>query len=294
MKKEELIKLFPCISEEDIEQLPDELAVCWYPSSGSHFTKENDNWSGYHISTLWQRQSTSLKPNLFIFTDVQPFVIPPDARLLYSQLIVKDYITEFLELHPSIELLPHDHPLKIDPISAIRSYSMLARFLEKEIYLPSPGEDLRSQRVYEKRIIFQNLLEASVIKKEDIEKERENVISRELLEGPLGIISKISIIEYMGCQFILVQASNETLYSRLIGEKVKVPMLTVNRPMDPFIEHGRISLEELGVRELIGGQAYVSGMNLSNFKKFPDFIFQKLTLYHGHMGTDLANFYSLL
>lgn len=77
MKKEELLKVFPSLSETEIEALPKELVICWYPSSGSHFDAALD----------WQRQNTKLTPNLFIYTDTWDFEIPIDSEVIFSKRI---------------------------------------------------------------------------------------------------------------------------------------------------------------------------------------------------------------
>lgn len=77
MKREELLKLFPSILDEEIKDLPNDLVVCWYPSSGSHFDASLD----------WQRQNTKLTPNLFIYSDTRDFDIPSDAIVFYSKIV---------------------------------------------------------------------------------------------------------------------------------------------------------------------------------------------------------------
>jgi hypothetical protein len=77
MKREELLKVFPSVSETEIEALPKELVVCWYPSSGNHFDAALD----------WQRQNTKLTPNLFIYSDTLDFDIPSDAIVFFSKIV---------------------------------------------------------------------------------------------------------------------------------------------------------------------------------------------------------------
>jgi hypothetical protein len=77
MKKEELLKVFPCLSYEEIEDLPTDLLLCWYPSCGNHFDAAFD----------WQRQNTKLTPNLFIYSDTSDFDIPSKAEVFYSKIV---------------------------------------------------------------------------------------------------------------------------------------------------------------------------------------------------------------
>lgn len=77
MKREELLKLFPSLVAEEIQDLPEELVVCWYPSSGNHFDAAFD----------WQRQNTKLVPNLFIYSDNSDFEIPADAQVCCSATV---------------------------------------------------------------------------------------------------------------------------------------------------------------------------------------------------------------
>jgi hypothetical protein len=77
MKREELLNVFPFLLEAEINDLPNELVVCWYPSSGSHFDAALD----------WQRQKTKLTPNLFIYTDTWDFEIPIDSKVIYYQAV---------------------------------------------------------------------------------------------------------------------------------------------------------------------------------------------------------------
>lgn len=77
MKKEELLKVFPCLSYEEIEDLPTDLLLCWYPSCGNHFDAAFD----------WQRQNTKLIPNLFIYSDNSDFDIPSEAEVFYSKIV---------------------------------------------------------------------------------------------------------------------------------------------------------------------------------------------------------------
>lgn len=77
MKREKLMKVFPYLGEWELQNLPQDLIVCWYPSSNNHFDAAFD----------WQRQATKLQPDLFIYTDIMDFEIPPEAEVFFSSTI---------------------------------------------------------------------------------------------------------------------------------------------------------------------------------------------------------------
>jgi hypothetical protein len=76
MKKEDILKLFPSILEDELIKLPEEFVVCWYPSSGNHFDSALD----------WREQKTKLIPELFIYTDTSVYEIPSDAEVIFSKI----------------------------------------------------------------------------------------------------------------------------------------------------------------------------------------------------------------
>lgn len=77
MKREELLKVFPFIDEIEIQALPSEFVVCWYPSSWNHFNAAID----------WREQETKLIPEIFIYTDTSVFEIPHDSEVIFSKEI---------------------------------------------------------------------------------------------------------------------------------------------------------------------------------------------------------------
>lgn len=83
MKREELLKVFPCLGDEDIQDLPTDLVVCWYPSSGSGRNYET-YYSGYNAIKHWHEQPSQLKPNLFIFSDLEEFDQPINYNLVFT------------------------------------------------------------------------------------------------------------------------------------------------------------------------------------------------------------------
>ena len=71
MKKEDLLKVFPSLNEMEIQTLPNELVICWYPSSGVG-ADLNDNFCGYAAMRHWQEQPCKLKPNFSAFSNLSP------------------------------------------------------------------------------------------------------------------------------------------------------------------------------------------------------------------------------
>lgn len=105
MKKNNLTLLIPEISETGISTLPEDLTVCWYPSSGpgaiqsSRFSG-NDRCSGYCAIQHWETQPSILKPNLYIFSDIEGFEIPTTYELVFSTDFNKILNYEKEELTP--------------------------------------------------------------------------------------------------------------------------------------------------------------------------------------------------
>ena len=246
MKKEQLTLMFPEINEQNMSLLPEDLVVCWYPSSGTGINgevhlNEEELYSGYNIIKHWQEQPSKLKPNLFIFSDILEFEIPPTYDLVFLMDINKDLNFEKEELPPVDNNKHNDSYL-----------SEIFHSIDIEIYEQKKAE-------IEKRYLEQ-LFKIQLIKKENV-------------------------------FILLVRCENEEVYRRLILNKIKVPLLTLNRPMDNFIFNYGINLEELGVQEFIAGKSYVSGLRVSDqFKIYPDFIFRCYEGIYHHL--DLANLYS--
>ncbi len=91
-----------------------------------------------------------------------------------------------------------------------------------------------------------------------------------------------------------MQTTNKFLYSRFVEEEIKIPLLTLNRPMDQFIFDNGIDIKKLGIQEFIAGHNYESSLTFGEeYFKYPDFLFRargNAETYH----EDLANLYSLL
>jgi hypothetical protein len=244
MKKDNLTLMFPEITEAAISSLPEDLVICWYPSSGvgineDVFLREKEPFSGFNIVKHWQEQPSKLKPNFFIFSDIEEFEIPQTYDLVFSMEISKDKNFER-------EVIPPELDMEYDEISEIFKIILLGNH-EKE------------------------------------KAEREKKYKEQLV--------RIQLIKNEKSYVLLVCWENEEVYRRFILNKIKVPLLTLNRPMDNFISNYGINLEELGVQEFIAGKAFVSCLMVSNeFKIYPDFIFWDFEGIHHHQ--DLANLYS--
>jgi hypothetical protein len=101
-------------------------------------------------------------------------------------------------------------------------------------------------------------------------------------------LKKLILLHNKGSFFMLIQSENEFVYSRFINEKIKIPLLTINRPMDSFVLSQGININDLGIQEFIAGHSYVSSLNFGEeFKKYPDFTFNSSINYE-----DIANLYS--
>jgi hypothetical protein len=290
MKKEELLNVFPSLLEEEIQGLPHELVVCWYPSSGSHFDAAS-HWKG----------DKTINPNCFIFSDASRFEFPEEARIICSKKVNNNYhelLTDFFEMPVDLTLFPADHLVNQDievfktQVTTLYSIFMLT---EDELIIKK-NSDLFCTETMEKRFQLQILHDSNLIDINSLEKSiLDECITKETTDIMCGEITSpqlIQIITYKECVFILVQGTNEYIYKRFIEEGVKIPLLTLNRPMDPFIfDHG-IDIEKLGVQEFIAGHSYVSSLVFGDdFKKHPDFIFQTIV---GEVSqhNDLANLYS--
>lgn len=291
MKKEELLKVFPSLSEKEIEALPEELVVCWYPSSGSHFEAAN-HWKG----------DNTINPNCFIFSDASRFEFPVEARIICSKKVNNNYhelLTDFFEMPFDLTLFPADHAvnqnIEVFKTQVTTLYSIF--MLTEDELIIKKNSDLFCTETMEKRIQLQILHDSNLI---DFNSFKQSVLNESLIEEANDLINGdtpspllIQIVSYNECIFILVQGTNEYVFKRFIEEGVKIPLLTLNRPMDPFIfDHG-IEIEKLGVQEFIAGQSYVSSLVFGDeFKKHPDFVFQSHR-NEDAFHEDLANLYSL-
>ena len=295
MKKEELLKVFPSISEDDLKKLPNELVICWYPSSGSGCNHET-YYSGYNVVKHWQEQPSRLKPNLFIFSDWEAFEIHDQAEILFTKSFFEDPVIEFLN-NPIIidyDLIPNDHYIHSEQF--IQHHQTLFDVCLDENHWISKFENPRSpaeNEIYKLEIKL--LIEAGIFLKHKIVKELKKKEFILVEEGLFGPVKTLSIIKYLETFFVLVQTTNKFLYSRFVDEAVKIQLLTINRPNDPFIVNDGIDFSRLGVQEFIGGeQGYsVSITCCEEYLKYPDFLFRARgngETYH----EDLANLYSLL
>lgn len=297
MKKELLLRLFPAFEEKDLESLPEELVVCWYPSSGTGTNQEilfDDNYSGYIAEKHWREQPTKLKPNLFIFSDVCEFEFHESFKLICSKTIVEDKIISLL-----------NNPIIVDygvfskgDLAFDESFEKVTKFLFARGLLDINDSyqkivNQTSAVEYEQsKLEIKILLEAGLIDKESVIKDRKRKETCSLEDGTFGPVpmKRISIINLKNNFYILVQATNKYLYERFIEQGIHIPLLTINRPMDGFVFNRGINLEKLGVEEFIAGQPYVSSLIFGEeFKKHSDFVFQ---YFEDPFHEDMANLYS--
>jgi hypothetical protein len=293
MKREELLKIFPSLTESEIQDLPNELVVCWYPSSGTGCDSETlYNGYGYNILDHWKQQSSNFKPNLFIFSDAREFNIHEEAEVLFTKTYFEDSVISFLDnpITVDYDLIPNDHYIN-ESEQFIKDLGRLFELgLVDENHWMSEFENPRSpaeNEIYKLEIKL--LLEAGVFPKDNIVKERKQKEYNNLINGLFGPVKTLSIIRYLETFFILVQTTNKFLYSRFVEEEIKIPLLTLNRPMDPFIFDNGIDIKKLGIQEFIAGHSYVISLVFGDeFKKHPDFVFQLFNKVHN----DMANLYS--
>ena len=240
MKREELLKVFPSLSEKGIQALPSELVICWYPSSGAGSNQDivRNDCAGYHAVKHWREQPSNLKPNFFIFSDLMEFERPLNFNLIFT-----------IELN-----------------------------IEKVIY---KGSDL----IVEKKTFDGTLLEGC---DEIFFGDQEVIEKKEVLT-----LKHLTLLENKGLFFLLVQTENEFIYSSFIEENINIPLLTLNRPMDPFIFDNGIDIKKLGIKEFIAGRGYVISLLFGDeFFKYPDFVFQ-IIRNEDSEHKDIANLYSL-
>ena len=143
MKKNNLQSLFPEISETAIASLPEDLTVCWYPSSGAETEMiyvENNCFLGYCAVHYWETQPSKLKPNFFIFTDVAEFEIATTYDLVFSMDINKDLNFEKEELTPiDYDSFKDNYLQEIFLSSAIEEYAKKKADIEKR-YMEQLGK----------------------------------------------------------------------------------------------------------------------------------------------------------
>jgi hypothetical protein len=286
MKREELLKVFPCLSDKEIHGLPSELVVCWYPSSGSHF----------EAAEHFEKEDTNLNPNFFIFSDASRFECPDKAKMLVSKKVRRDYgdlLTDYFNLPLNYEMFPDNHVMnqhiEVYEKHITTLYSL--GLISNEDLIIKKNEDLESVETMEKRIQLNLLVKLNLIDFEALKKQYCDPISEfHDIVGENGEPLRIQLVNYKNKFFLLVQSSNEVMYNRFINEKVSISSLILNRPMDSFIfDHG-IDLKELGINEFIAGHSYVGSLSFGEeFIKHPDFVFQTINNVH----QDMANLYVL-
>jgi hypothetical protein len=297
MKREEILKLFPGILDEEIKDLPNELVVCWYPSSGTGCDSETlYRGYGYNILDHWKQQPSNFKPNLFIFSDIDEFDLPKEAEVLFTKTYFEDPIITFLNNLDSIDysLFPSDDNLFDSRYSSdmkriyqlgLVSFDELIKNIENATSLIEKEKD---------KLILKILVDSGEVNKEKIIEERKNIEAHNLESGKYGSIKMVTFLKFLNTYFILVQGTNEYIYNRYVEEDIKIPLLSLNRPVDPFIclEKG-INIKKLGIQEFIAGNRHVSYLTFGEeCFKHPDFVFQTFGDENNYFE-DIANLYSL-
>ena len=291
MKKVELLKLFPSLLKNILEMLPEELTVCWYPSSGAGYNPE-ESWSGYNILDHWKKQPSKLKPNLFIFSDVDFFEIHPEAEVLFSNTFFQDPIIDFILSPVNFNLIPNDHAGKVNFKEFSNEIKLLfdLGLLQESNYFIGKDDDLLSTDSAIKKLTLDILINEGCLKLDSLIENQKNQEVLDIVNGNTEPIKSIILQKYLGNFVLMIQSPNEYVYSRFLDEKIQIPMLTINRPLDPFVTQNGIDIKVLGIKELIVGRNYVNSIILGDeFKKYPDFVFQRL---RNTNAEDIANFYS--
>lgn len=323
MKKEDLLKVFPSLNEMEIQTLPNELVICWYPSSGVG-ADLNDNFCGYVAMRHWQEQPCKLKPNFFIFSDIVDFDVPAGAEVLFEEkLLPTNHILDFLNNPIEINYNLLSHKLKstsrillddierllelglIDELDFIKEFENadflddLERLFElgmiDELDLITEFENADSVNDKEfKKLEIKLLIEKGIFEKQKLIDRFKEIDINNLMDVIIGPFKSIILINLNNFFFLLVQGRNESIYERFIDENIKIPLLTLNRPMDPFIFDNGIDIEKLGIEEFIAGHSYVSSLIFGEeFKKYPDFVFGTIRREQVEHH-DLANLYARL
>ena len=192
-------------------------------------------------------------------------------------------------------MIPKDHELITNGTYFVNTIKRLFFYGLAGPYdiIPKPRESLSPAELQIQKRLFNILVEDKTIDLEEVLKKIYSEEIDEILNENSEIIKQINIIHYDDLYFLLVQSRNELVYKRLLFEVIQIPMMVINRPWDQFILEGRFSMDELGIKELIGGQNYITGLNLAPFTKHPDFVFQSVTTQNGRSIIDMANLYSL-
>jgi hypothetical protein len=293
MRKEVLIRLFPVLSEIEIDALPNELVVCWYPSSGARSDLESP-FCGYIALKHWQEQPAKLKPNFFIFSDVDYFEIPEEAEILFSQTFFYDPIIDYILKPIDMEKIPFDHAAKkkIEIFSKDMKQLYEKGFLQEKDYLIGREDDGMSLDSAIKKCTLEALIKEGCLEINSLIEEQKVQERWDIMDGYTEPIKTLTLHKYRDHFFLLIQAKNENVHERFIEQEITIPLLTINRPNDQHVELGYVSLEDLGVKELICGHSGTNRVKISSeFVKYPDFVFQKFT---NPASEDIANLYSIL
>jgi hypothetical protein len=162
MKKDDVLKLFPGILEEEINKLQKEFIVCWYPSSSNHFNAAFD----------WVREEISVNPDVFIYTDTTEFEIPTEAEVIFSRKIESEKFIEKTKENNEISLdgtwlkgieqfeqilLEHSYNKEYDCFAGILHVTLL-RLNEVWFFLVQVENEYLYLSVVEKRIKIDCLL----------------------------------------------------------------------------------------------------------------------------------------
>lgn len=329
-----LLNLFSSLSAQDIELLPNELSVCWYPSSGTGFRPEDITNNGYYAIPHWKEQPSVVQPNFFIFSDYSPFEEIPEKATVVFSVCTNDYDSKFHEIMKSeveaftkfinLELSEYEKKeidffknasqnlagardlrklaeteVNTDNINELTAENKLSLLLLKfnrrvwsshEIllksndgfyYITKDQETLHELRIFIRSGLFK--IETIQLYFEGCLKEEQ---FRTINDGTFGC-HELTLIHYLDQYILLTWSLNEFIYTRFIEEKIQIPAMTVHRPLDSFVLS--CNIDTLGVKELIGGNQYVSRLvTIEKFEKYPEFDFQPYIAPR----FDSANFYS--
>ena len=292
MKKKDLLKVFPSLSKRGIQVLPDELVVCWYPSSGVS-ADLNDNFCGYVALRHWQEQPSKLKPNLFIFSDIEEFEIHPEAKILFNEV---DPIIQFLsnDLQINYDLIDDSQRLTAEQEMTMIENLFDIGMLNEDDWITKFEEAKSISELELIKMEIKLLFDSGKFDREKIIQNRKLAEESNLLDVDSGLIKNLTLINHLDSLFLLVQTSNKNLNEQFIQGGLEIPLLTINRPWDPFVLNNGIEIEKLGIQEFIAGHSYVSSLIFGEeFKKYPDFVFQTLRNRDSSLE-DLANLYSCL
>lgn len=298
MKREEILKLFPGILEEEIKDLPNELVVCWYPSSGTGCDSETlYRGYGYNILDHWKQQPSNFETNLFIFSDIDEFDLPDESEVLFTKTYFEDPIITFLNNLDSIDysLFPSDDTLFDSRYSSDIKHLFGLGMIGSVDDLINNIENATSLIEIEKnKLILKILVDSAEVNKKEVIQERINQEVFNLRDGIVGPIKALTLIKFLDSFFLLTQTTNKYIHNHFLDLNFKIPLLAMNRPNDNFLIEDDIDYKGLGVKEFIVGHCgFAENKSFpEEYLKHPDFVFQ--TRGDGiNYFEDLANFYSL-